>query len=367
MKGINIRDIIRCLEEWAPMEYTLPDDNSGLQVGRIDKKAKKVLICLTLTNQIVEQAIKTKTDLVISHHPLIYKPLRTIAYEEYPSNLIIELVKNDIVCYSIHTNLDTAQNGVSYAVAKKLGLRDIKGLIPLENGKLFKLTTFVPKDYLEKVRTAVCEEGAGIIGEYSYCSFSTSGTGTFLPSEKASPFTGTTGKINEEKEERFEVIVPVHKLSRVIDALLESHPYEEVAYDIYPLYNKNNKISLGVRGNLEEPTTVEEFSKFVKSKLSVPQIRIAGIMDKEIRTVGIIGGSGGGEIKKIINCVDLLITGDLKYHQAIESIEMGFTVIDAGHFYTEYPVVEEIKIYLTQKFPLLEVETFPEIEPFHYI
>jgi len=367
MKGINLQDIISFLEEWAPLSYALPEDNPGLQIGRLDKKVKKIIVCLTITKSIVEYAVKNKFDLIVSHHPLIYKPIKELVYEYFPSNLIIEMVKNDIACYSMHTNLDVAENGVSYVLAKKLGLKDIKGLIQLDNAKLFKLVTFVPKNYLDKVRNAVCKEGAGIIGEYSYCSFSTSGIGTFLPSEKASPFSGTVGKINEEEEERFEVLVPIHKLSQVVDALLEAHPYEEVAYDLYPLYNKNNKISIGVKGNLERPSTLKDFCKFVKENLSLPQIRVVGDAKKTISTVGIIGGSGAGEFKKAINRVDVLITGDLRYHQALEAEELNFAIIDAGHFATEYPIVDEIKTYLSKKFSFLEIEVVNEKEPFWYI
>lgn len=367
MKGISVKEIIESLEEWAPLTYTLADDNPGLQVGRADKKSKKVLVCLTLTRPIIEYSIKNKIDFIITHHPLIYKPLKTLNYEQYPANLIMELIKNDIVCYSIHTNLDVAHNGVSYAVARKLGLRELKRLLPVENSKLFKLVTFVPPNYLDKVRTAVCEEGAGIIGEYSFCSFSTPGIGTFLPSDKASPFSGTVGKVNKENEERFEVLVPADRLSRVIDALLEAHPYEEVAYDIYLLHNKNNKISLGVKGILEEPIPLKDFSKVVKEKLSVSQLRVVGNPNKLIKTVGIIGGSGSSEFNKVKGIVDILITGDMKYHQALEAEELNFAIIDAGHFYTEYPIVEEIKNYLIKKFPLLDVETYPEKEPFWHV
>lgn len=367
MKGISLQDIIKYLEEWAPLYYALPEDNPGLQVGRKDKKVKKILVCLTLTKSIVEYAVKQKTDLIVSHHPLIYKPLKSIVYEDFPSNLIMEMVKSDIACYAMHTNLDTAENGVSYTLAKKLSLKDIEGLISVENAKLYKLVTFVPKDYLEKVRNAMCNEGAGIIGEYFYCSFCTPGIGTFLPSDKASPFSGAIGRINEEKEERLELLVPIHRLSQVVDALLEAHPYEEVAYDIYPLHNKNKKVALGVKGKLEKPMNLKEFSEFVKNKLSISKIRVVGNQLKTINIVGIIGGSGAGEFKKVVNSVDVLISGDLKYHQALEAEELGLAIIDAGHFATELPIVEEIKNYLTKKFPLLDVETSSEREPFWYV
>lgn len=366
MAGIRIQDICTILEEWAPKELAFPEDSVGLVLGSKDWDTNNVLVCLTITDQIIKEAIEKKVKLIISHHPLIYHPLHKIVHTNPHEKRIAQLIANEIACYTCHTNLDVAEKGVNYILASRLNLSNISGLLPVEHIKLYKLVTFVPKNHLEKVRNAVCGVGAGIIGEYAYCSFSTSGTGTFLPSDKAKPFLGKIGKINEEKEERFEVLVPSEVLGNVIEALLDAHPYEEVAYDVYPLYNKNYKISLGAKGVLDKSISLEDFSNIVKEKLNLSSIKIVGNLDKKVKNVAVIGGSGGGEITNIPNNVDVLITGDVKYHQALEAEDRGLAVIDAGHFGTEYPIVEGIANYLTQKLPLLEIIIPVEKEPFLY-
>ncbi len=366
MTGIRVHDICSILEEWAPIKLAYPDDSVGLVLGSRDWDITRVMICLTITDDVVKEAIQKKVKLIISHHPLIYQPLRKIVHDTPYQKRINQLLINEIACYTCHTNLDVAEKGLNYILAQKLGLSNITGLLPVEHAKLCKLVTFVPKNHLKKVRDAVCICGAGIIGEYAYCSFNTSGTGTFLPSDKANPFIGEAGKINEEKEERFEVIVPMEILDNVVEALLESHPYEEVAYDIYPLHNKRHKISLGVKGTLDNNISLDDLSQLVKNKLNLPYIRVVGIPTQKIKNLAIIGGSGGGEIKNIPGNVDALITGDVKYHQALEAVDRGLAIIDAGHFGTEYPIVEGIVNYINQKFPLLETIIPEEKDPFSY-
>ncbi len=366
MAGICIHDICNVLEEWAPIKLAYPDDSVGLVLGSKDWGINKVMVCLTITDEVVKQALQEKIKLIISHHPLIYQPLRKIIHTTPYQKRIAQLIANEIACYTCHTNLDIAEKGLNYILAQKLELSNITSLLPVEHAKLCKLVTFVPKNYLEKVREAVCNCGAGIIGDYAYCSFNTSGTGTFLPSDKANPFIGKIGKLNEEKEERFEVIVPMEIIDNVIEALLEAHPYEEVAYDIYPLHNKNYKISLGVKGTLDKTVSLDDLSQLVKDKLNLTYIRIVGKPLQKIENIAVIGGSGGGEIKNIPWNIDVLITGDVKYHQALEAIDRGLAIIDAGHFGTEYPIVESIANYINQKFPLLKVIIPDEKDPFLY-
>ncbi len=364
MAGVRIQDICDLMETWAPLKLAYPNDTVGLVLGSKDWEVNKVLLCLTITDSIVKQAIQNDVKLIISHHPLIYTPLHKITQDTPYSKRIAQLISREIACYNSHTNLDVAEKGLNYILAQKLEISNTTGLIPVEHIQLFKLVTFVPQNYLEKVREAVCSCGAGIIGEYAYCSFNTSGVGTFLPSEKASPFLGKVGKVNEEKEERFEVLVPSELLNNVIEALLEAHPYEEVAYDIYPLHNKNKKISLGVKGTLEKPILLEEFSNHVKDKLNLSSLRVIGEMTKKIKNVAVIGGSGGGEIKNIPENIDVLVTGDVKYHQALEAIDKELAVIDAGHFGTEYLIVQSIYNYLKEKLPLLDIIVSEEKDPF---
>jgi len=366
MTGIRIQDICSILEEWAPIKLAYPDDSVGLVLGDKDWNITRLMVCLTITDDVVKEAIQKKVKLIVSHHPLFYQPIHKIVHTNSYQKRLAQLITNEIACYTCHTNLDIAEKGLNYILAKKLGLSNITGLLPVEHVKLCKLVTFVPPNYLEKVRDAVCSCGAGIIGEYAYCSFSTSGIGTFLPSEKANPFTGKIGKVNEENEERFEVIVPMEILDNVIEALLEAHPYEEVAYDIYLLHNKNYKITLGVKGNLDKNISLDDFSILVKEKLNLPYIKMVGKPTQQIKNIAIIGGSGGGEIKNIPGNIDVLITGDVKYHQALIAIDRELAVIDAGHFGTEYPIVEEIVNYINQKLPMLEIIIPEEKDPFWY-
>ncbi len=367
MAGIRIQDICNILEEWAPIGLAYPEDSVGLILGSKDWNTNKAIVCLTITNSIVDLAIQKEVKLIISHHPLIYQPLNKIIHTNPYQKRIAQLISHEIACYTFHTNLDVAEKGLNFLLAKKLNLSNISGLLPVTHSKLFKLVTFVPKNYLEKVRNALCDCGGGIIGEYAYCSFSTSGIGTFLPSDKATPFLGKIGKINEEKEERLEVIVPSEIIGNVIEALLDSHPYEEVAYDIYPLHNQNQKVSLGARGVLDNSITFEDFFNFVKKQLNISTIRIVGNPTRKVKNIAVIGGSGGGEIGNIPNSIDVLITGDVKYHQALEAEDRGLSIIDAGHFGSEYHIVEGISNYLSGKLPLLEIIIPEEKEPFFYI
>lgn len=366
MAGIRIQDICSILEEWAPIKLAYPNDTVGLVLGSKEWEITKVMICLTITDDIVTEALQKKVKLIISHHPLIYQPLYKIVHTNPYQKRIAQLIANEIACYTCHTNLDVAEKGLNYILAQKLGLSNITGLLPVEHAKLCKLVTFVPKNHLEKVRNAVCNCGAGIIGEYAFCSFNTSGTGTFLPSDKAHPFLGKVGKINEEKEERFEVIVPMEIIDNIVEALIETHPYEEVAYDIYPLLNKNYKITLGVKGTMKKNISLDELSQLVKEKLNLPYVRVVGKPNQKVNNIAVIGGSSGGEIKNIPYNIDVLITGDVKYHLALECTERGLAIIDAGHFGTEYPIVEGITNYINKKLPLLEVIIPEEKDPFWY-
>ncbi|HOV32053.1 MAG TPA: Nif3-like dinuclear metal center hexameric protein [Candidatus Hydrogenedens sp.] len=364
MAGIKIQDICNLIEMWAPLKLAYPNDTVGLVLGSKDWEADKVLVCLTITDNIVKESIKNSIKLIVSHHPLIYTPLNKITQDSSYGKRIAELISKGIACYTCHTNLDVAEKGLNHILAQKLEISNTTGLLPVEHTQLFKLVTFVPKNYVEKVREALCSCGAGIIGEYAYCSFSALGIGTFLPSENADPFLGKIGKVNEEKEERLEVLVSAEVLNNVIESMLEAHPYEEVAYDIYPLHNKNRKISLGLKGTLETPISLEEFTNRIKEKLNLTSVRVVGEMTKEIKNVAVIGGSGGSEIKKVPDNIDVLVTGDVKYHQALEAIDKGLAVIDAGHFGTEYPIVQGIYDYLKEKLPLLDVIIPEEKDPF---
>lgn len=275
----------------------------------------------------------------------------------------MELIRAGIACYAAHTNLDVTPGGVSYALATQLGLTQQHPLFSLEHAKQYKFVSFVPESHLPAVREALSNAGAGVIGDYTQCSFSTPGTGTFLPGDAAQPFTGEISKLNEEPERRFETIVPQSRLRAAIAALYEAHPYEEPAYDVFPLAEPDREIGLGVRGMLEAPMPLNEFAEKLCRALPLDTARVYGDPETSIHSVAVLGGSGGGELRRLPMDVDLFVTGDVKYHEALDALQLGHCIIDAGHRGTELPILPHIKSYL-QQIPSLDVHVHEESEAF---
>ncbi|SHG90254.1 dinuclear metal center protein, YbgI/SA1388 family [Thermosyntropha lipolytica DSM 11003] len=345
----RVRDIVKIMEKHFPLDLASPWDNCGLMLGSPDKEVQKVLLCLDLDAAGVEEVIAHAPDLVITHHPLFFKEFKKIDYNTPLGRLIRELITHDICVYSAHTNLDAASRGVNQILAEILELDDIKPLFPEKSEKLYKLVVFVPYSHVEEVRRAVNGAGAGYIGNYSDCSFRTPGIGTFKPGEGTNPFIGEKGKVEEVEEYRLETVVPEVLLSGVIDAMLEAHPYEEVAYDVYLLQNQGQVYCMGRQGYWKEETSLMECACHVKEKLGVEKLKIAGPPDKRIRKVAVIGGAGMSLISRLPKDIDLLITGDVKYHEVKEALNWGLAVIDAGHQETEEIVLPWIRDLLTRE------------------
>jgi len=364
---MKVRDICLAMNELAPPALAYDWDHAGLNIGSPDWNADHVLVALTITRETLTEARNVGANMIVSHHPIIWDPLKNLRMDNAHTALCVELAAARIACFSAHTNLDIAPGGVNDTLAKIVGLTNTKPLIPVPQGLQYKLVTFVPESHLAAMREAVCAAGAGGIGRYSHCTFSTPGTGTFFPHEGAQPFAGQKHTLNEEPERRFETIFPKAKLDAVIRALKDAHPYEEPAYDIIPIENRDPDLGIGVRGKLDAPVPLTALAETVRKSLRVQHVRAVGDPTKPVSKVAVMGGSGGSSVGKIPFDVDVFITGDVGYHDALEARERGLCVIDAGHEGTERVVVPVVASHLRETFADLTVTAYEEPEVFEAI
>ena len=283
---MKIKEIVSALERFAPLPLQDGFDNAGLQIGLTEAEATGALLCLDVTEAVLDEAIALGYNLVISHHPLIFKGYKSITGKDYVERCILKAIKNDIVIYSAHTNLDNAQGGVNYKIAEKIGLKNLKVLEPKENC-LIKLVTFVPDAQADSVREVLFAAGCGNIGNYDSCSYNLKGEGTFRAKEGTHPFCGTIGELHHENEVRIETILPIYKKAEVIKALLSVHPYEEPAFDLYPLQNDWLQAGSGIVGELDESETELEFLKRIKKIFEVGCVRHNKLTGREIQKVAL--------------------------------------------------------------------------------
>ena len=343
---MKCKEIIKYFEEWAPKEIAWHKDNTGLQVGSFEREIKNILLCLELTDKALNEAIKKDCNLIISHHPLLFHPLKNIDVSNDKNSMLVEkLIKNDITLYSAHTNLDYTKDGVSFTLAKTLGLSNINFLVNL-NSNQYKLTIFVPEDSLVKVADAVFNSGGGRIGEYSNCSFRSGGTGTFKGSEKSKPSNGQKGNFEQVEEVKLEVIVDKWKLNKIIAEVNKVHPYEELAYDVIPLNNPNINYGVGAIGELGSPLTQNEFLLHVSKLLKAKNLRYSKEKNKSVKKVAVCGGSGIEYLNNALTLgADAYVTADIKYH-SFQDAEEKILLIDAGHYETEIHALNEVKTRL---------------------
>ncbi|MDC3413366.1 Nif3-like dinuclear metal center hexameric protein [Aquibacillus sp. 3ASR75-11] len=364
------REIVQMIEEWAPQSLAYDWDNVGLQVGTLDKPIKKVMITLDVLDAVVDEAIEDKVDLIIAHHPILFKPPKQMDTTSPFGQKLQKLLSHDITVYAAHTNLDMAWGGVSDILADALQLRDLEVLIESGNESLVKLAVFVPNSHIEFVREAIGNAGAGHIGNYSHCTFQTSGQGTFKPLEGTSPYIGTKGEIEKVDEYKLETIVPKQHLNRVLDVVKQAHPYEEVAYDVFPLLLKGKAYGVGRIGNLDQQVSLKELCDSVKEKFNVPMVRATGDLNSPIQRVAILGGSGEDFIAEAKNKgADVYITGDITFHEAQDAWESGLNLIDPGH-HVEKLMKQVVKEFLVKKIGSNEVEiqiSTVHTEPFLYV
>ncbi|RJX38293.1 Nif3-like dinuclear metal center hexameric protein [Paenibacillus pinisoli] len=330
----NGATIVQYMEQLAPKHYAVENDKIGLQLGTLNKTVHKVLVALDVTDEVVDEAIAEGANLIIAHHAIIYRPLAKLDTSTPAGKLYEKLIKNDIAVYISHTNLDVADGGVNDWLADQIGIQP-DGRVCLEEihtDKLYKLVVFVPESHHEAVLEAIWRSGAGEIGNYGCCSFNSKGTGTFKPGEGTQPFIGSEGKLERVDEVRIEVIVPHSIHRKTVSAMLKAHPYEEVAYDLYPVDLKGRSFGLGRAGKLAEPATLGELAQRLKASFDVPMLRVVGPADRLIRKAAVLGGSGARYVRHAIFAgADVLVTGDIDYHTAHDALAAGMTIIDAGH------------------------------------
>jgi len=347
---MKIKEISAYLENMAPAGLKESYDNVGLLIGDPETEVNQAIICLDLTEELMDEAVNSGCNLIISHHPLIFAGLKKITGRNATERLVIKAIKEGIAVYAIHTNLDNVSLGVNAALCSKLGIQNPSILQPMAD-KLSKLATYCPDDQVEKVRSALFEAGAGHIGNYDSCSYNLEGYGTFRAGDHTEPYVGEKGKLHTEKEVRIEVIFPDHLQDILIRSLINSHPYEEVAYDIYPLKNKFNDAGAGMIGVLEEAVEAKGYLKKIKEVLGAGVIRHSSLTGKKISKVAVCGGSGSFLIARAISeGADIFITGDIKYHQFFEA-EKKIIIADAGHYETEQFTKELLYNILIEKFP----------------
>lgn len=369
----SIKDVIRILEEWVSPNLAMQGDKIGLQIGNPAQPVDKILVTLDVTEEVVEEAIETGAQLIVSHHAIIYSPIQKLRTDSYYGRTIAKLLAYDLSVYTAHTNLDIAEGGVNDALARLFGLRNVEILDRLQNQRLKKLVVFVPKDHHDAVLQAVCAAGAGWIGNYSHCTFNMSGTGTFLPQEGTNPFLGETGKLERVEEIRLETVVPDHLQEQVIRAMLAAHPYEEVAYDLYPLEIMGKPFGIGRVGVLDEMCRLDEFALQVKTKLGVPGVRMVGNRDRLVKKVAVLGGSGAQWIDAALAAgADVLVTADLKYHDAQDALYKGLALVDPGHNGMERIVVPVVAEFLNARFkelnyPARAIVSAVHTEPFDFL
>lgn len=324
--------VISYMEELAPKHLAVPDDRIGLQLGTLAKEIKKVLVALDVTDEVVEEAIRLEADLIIAHHAIIFRPLKSLNTDSPMGKLYEKLIKHDIAVYISHTNLDVAEDGINDWMAEAIGLKDVAPLEDLHTDHLSKLVVFVPKSHHQKVLDAVLDAGAGSIGDYSHCSFNIDGYGTFVPGDATQPFIGKQGQMERVEEVRIETIVPHSIRNKVVQAMLKAHPYEEVAYDLYPMDMKGRTLGLGRVGKLSAPVLLQELVDKVKKQFDVKQVRVVGDLNRQIKKAAVLGGSGSRYVNHaLFRGADVIVTGDIDYHTAQDALMAGIAIIDPGH------------------------------------
>ncbi|KGM45294.1 Nif3-like dinuclear metal center hexameric protein [Neobacillus niacini] len=371
MKKVNGHEIIQLFEQFSPKGLAMEGDKIGLQIGRLNKKIDKVMIALDVLEEVIDEAIERDVQLIIAHHPPIFRPLKNVLTDTVQGRMIEKLLKHDIAVYAAHTNLDVAKGGVNDLLAEALGLENSEVLVPTYETKLKKLVVFTPISHAKEIRKVLGDIGAGFIGNYSHCSFSTDGTGRFLPGENTNPHIGQQGQLEAVDEVRIETIVPESLLKRAITAMIKVHPYEEVAYDVYPVENNGEVLGLGRIGKVKE-MTLAEFAERVKEALEVDKVRVVGDLSSRVKKVAVLGGDGNKYFMSAkFKGADVYVTGDIYYHTAHDAMMKGLNMIDPGH-----NVEKVMKKGLTSILSKMckesgyEVEIFPSevnTDPFQFV
>jgi dinuclear metal center YbgI/SA1388 family protein len=360
---ITLKKIIAELEKWAPLSYQESYDNAGLLTGSPSWEAKGVLLTLDVTEEVVAEAVRKGANLIVAHHPILFKGLRRLNGSNYVERTVIEAIKNDVAIYAIHTNLDNVATGVNRKIAEKIGLSGIKVLAP-KTDELAKLSFFVPVAHTQSVLDALFAAGAGTIGAYSECSFRVEGIGTFRPGTEANPHIGEKDQLESVVENRVEVMFPAFLQHKVLAALRQAHPYEEVAYYLQSLLNTNQEVGAGAVGELPVEMEAADFLALLKDRMNLKVIKHTHPIPQKIKRVAVCGGSGSFLLKNAIGAgADVFVTSDFKYHEFFDA-ENRLMICDIGHYESEVFTKDLLFSYLSEKFDnfalyLSEVNTNP--------
>ncbi len=345
---LHVQDLIGLLHRFYPPDLAQEWDNVGLQVGEPDRVIQRIMVALDPSMENLHSAHTSNCQLLLTHHPLIFKPLKRISTSDPTGKIITYALRHNINIVCAHTNLDSGANGLNDWLAATLHLTAPQILQPSEQERFFKLVVYVPPTHQEKLLQALFHGGAGHIGRYDRCAFSIEGRGQFRPTAETNPFLGTPGQEERVEEIRIETIVPRRNLNKVLAQMRKAHPYEEVAYDLFELHNQTQTTGLGRIGKLPEPTTLGAFARTCKKQLKCSTLRIVGAEDALVRSVAVCSGSGSSALHAAkFAGADVLVTGDLKYHEAQAATELGISVIDAGHFATEIIVAAGLQSTLS--------------------
>ncbi|MDV6377926.1 Nif3-like dinuclear metal center hexameric protein [Sporosarcina sp. GW1-11] len=332
MRKANGHQIIEIFEKWSPKRLAFEGDPVGLHIGQLNRPVEKVLITLDVNEQVIDEAIEQGANLVIAHHPPLFRPLKTIWTDTPQGKMIEKCIKHDIAVYAAHTNLDITEGGVNDMLAERLGVLETEPIDVTDSEHLVKLAVFCPQSDADKLRKSLAEAGAGAIGDYVACSFSSQGVGRFTPVDGANPTIGEVGGATRVDEERIEVVFPESLQSKVTKAMFSSHPYEEPAFDLFKMQQKTNVQGIGRVGRIAEEITLKQFAKQVKQAFDVPALRFVGDPETPIRKVAVLGGDGNKYIAAAKRKgADVLVTGDLYYHVAQDAQALGIAVVDPGH------------------------------------
>ncbi|MBS1681774.1 MAG: Nif3-like dinuclear metal center hexameric protein [Bacteroidetes bacterium] len=349
MATTTIKDVIAHLENLAPRAYQENYDNSGLLTGEKNWLVKNILVSLDCTEAVVEEAIRQDCNLIVAHHPIIFKGLKKLTGQTYVERTIIKAIKNDIAIYAIHTNLDNVHTGVNQKIAEQIGLKNTRVLQP-KSELLMKLVTFIPQANAGDVLNALHQAGAGNIGEYKNCSFQVMGHGTFMPTPNATPHVGKANQIELVEEVRAEVIFPEYLSQKIVQTLKEVHPYEEVAYYISSLKNENQEVGSGMIGELEKPMEPIEFLNGLKKQMNLKMIRHTPLLNRPVRKVAVCGGAGSFLLPAAIGQgADVFISADFKYHEFFDAEEK-IVIADIGHYESEQYTKDLLVDVLKEKF-----------------
>jgi dinuclear metal center YbgI/SA1388 family protein len=364
---MKIAQIIAAIEEFAPLQLQEAYDNAGLIIGNASDEVQAALITLDVTDAVVQEAIDCHCNLIIAHHPLIFKGIKRIGNDTLVGRLVTKCIQNNIAVYAAHTNLDNVKEGVNRIIADRIGLHNTRILAPMSQ-QLRKLVTFCPSAHADEVRAALFAAGAGHIGNYDSCSFSAEGRGSFRAGEGTTPFIGKIGELHFEAEERIEAVIPAVRQSKIVAALLQSHPYEEVAYDIYTLENQFGGTGAGLIGELETPEEIMTFLKRLKKTFGADGIRYTPIVDEKVTRIAVCGGSGSFLIHQAVRAgAQVFVTGDVKYHDFFEA-DGHLLIADIGHYESEQFTKELLMNIIKKKNSNFAVQiSGANTNPVHYL